>query len=101
MDIEIYNPDGLSDFDRIDSTLRSLIASIEGTIPGSRGFGLTGSTTDFAPEVARNELLMELDEKVEKYRPEIVIEEAAFEDVGEGATLLTVTVAANDEEDEE
>ena len=101
MDIEIYNPDGLDDFDRIDSTLRSLIASIEGTIPGSRGFGLTGNASDFTPEEARNELLMELDEKVEKYLPEIVIEDAAFEDVGEGAALLTVTIAANDEEDEE
>lgn len=100
MDIEIYNPDGLDDFDRIDSTLRFLIASIEGTIPGSRGFGLTGNTTDFAPEEARNELLMELDEKVDEFLPEIVIEDAEFVDAGEGSVLLTIAVGANEEDEE-
>ena len=100
MEIEIYNLDGITDFDLIDSTLRFLIASIEGTIPGSRGFGLSGNTADYAPEDARNELLMELDEKVEEYLPEITIEDAEFVDTGEGEVLLRLSVAA-DEEDEE
>ena len=100
MEIEIYNLDGITDFDRIDSTLRFLIASIEGTIPGSRGFGLSGNTTDYAPEDARNELLMELDEKVEEYLPEITIEDAELVDAGEGEVLLRLSVAANEEDEE-
>ena len=100
MEIEIYNLDNLSDFDRIDSTLRFLIASIEGTIPGSRGFGLSGNTADYAPEDARNELLMELDAKVEEYLPEITIEDAELVDTGEGEVLLRLSVAANEEDEE-
>ena len=100
MEIEIYNLDNLTDFDRIDSTLRFLIASIEGTIPGSRGFGLSGHTADYAPEDARNELLMELDEKVEEYLPEITIEDAELVDAGEGEVLLRLSVAANEEDEE-
>ena len=52
------------------------------------------------PEAARNEFLMELDEKVDEYLPEIVIEDAAFEDVGEGRTVLRLSVAANEEDEE-
>ena len=100
MEIEIYNLDNLTDFDRIDSTLRFLIASIEGTIPGSRGFGLSGNTADYAPEDARNELLMELDTKVEEYLPEITIEDAELVDAGEGEVLLRLSVAANEEDEE-
>ena len=100
MNISIINMDGLEDFDKTDSVLRTLIASIGGTIPGSRGFGLSGGAADFMPEAARNEFLMELDEKVEEYLPEIVIEDAYFEDVGEGRTVLRLSVAANEEDEE-
>ena len=100
MEIEINDLDGLIDFDRIDSTLQFLIASIEGTIPGSRGFGLSGNTADYAPEDTRNELLMELDAKVEEYLPEITIEDAELVDAGEGEVLLRLSVAANEEDEE-
>lgn len=100
MDISIINTDGLEDFEKTDSVLRSLIAAIGGTIPGARGFGLSGNAADFMPEAARNEFLMELDEKVEEYLPEIVIEDAAFEDVGEGRTVLRLSVAENEEDEE-
>mgnify|MGYP007070201451 CR=1 FL=1 len=100
MDIEIYDLDGMEDFERIDSTLRFLIASIAGTIPGSRGFGLSGDTADFAPEDARNELLMELDMKVDQYLPEIAIEDAQIVEAEGGGTLLKLSVAANEEDEE-
>jgi len=101
-EIQLVNVDGLSDFERIDAILRSLIVSIEGTIPGSRGFGLSGASTDLRPEEARNLFYMELDEKVEKYIPEIRIEDVELETTVEGGLSLRIFVEANDDmEDDE
>ena len=100
MGIEIIDLDGTEDFEKTDSILRSLIASMAGTIPGSRGFGLSGSAADLMPEDARNEFLMELDEKVEEFLPEITIEDSEIVDAGGGELLLRLSIAENEEDDE-
>ena len=102
-EIELVTVDGLTDFERIDSELRSLIVSIEATLPGSRGFGLSGSSTDLRPEEARNVFYSELDEKVARYIPEIAIEDVELEISDKGELVLRIFVAENDdlEEDEE
>lgn len=99
--IEIVNAGGLSDFERIDSVLRTLIVSIEGTIPGSRDFGLSGAATDMRPEESRNAFFAELDEKAEKYIPEIQIEDVEFDFDGDGKLTLRVFVEPNDEMEDE
>ena len=101
-EIQIVNVDGLSDFERIDSNLRALIVSLEGTIPGSRGFGLSGISTDLRPEEARNIFYSELDDKVERFIPEIRIEDVELEFSEEGGIGLRIFVEQNDElEDDE
>ncbi|MBQ7655610.1 MAG: hypothetical protein IJS41_03780 [Clostridia bacterium] len=72
-EIQTVNMDGMSGFERIDGNLRALIASVEGTIPGSRGFGLPAGITDMNPDRARNDLAEALDEKTERFIPEIRI----------------------------
>ena len=72
--INIVNLDGLTDFERIDTNLRTLIASVAGTIPGSRGFGLS-LIVDRLPKEAGNELFAQLDAQIERYIPEIQIED--------------------------
>jgi len=94
-EIELVNVDGLSDFERIESNLRALIVSIAGTIPGSRGFGLSGNSTDMRPEEARNAFYEELDEKAEMYVPEIRIEDVEFEHNADGTMALRVYVEEN------
>ena len=100
MEIEIIEAEEMDDIVRVDGILRSLIASMEGTIPGSRGFGLSGSAADLMPEDARNEFLMELDEKVEEFLPEITIEDSEIVDAGGGELLLRLSIAENEEDDE-
>ena len=95
-DIKIVNIDGLSDFERIDSNLRALIVSIEGTIPGSRDFGLSGASINLRPEEARNAFYAELDDKVEKFIPEIRIQDVIFEDSDGGEYVLQINVQARD-----
>ena len=100
MEIEVINLDEADGFERIDSMLRSLITTISGTIPGSRSFGLEGGAVNLLPEDARNTFLMELDEKAEEFIPEVSIEEVEFEDAGDGAILLRIYVATNEEDEE-
>ena len=98
MEIEIIDLDEMGGFERIDALLRSLITTIAGTIPGSRSFGLEGGALNLMPEEARNTFLMELDEKVEEFIPEITLEDVEFEDVGDGTILLRISVGENEED---
>lgn len=61
------------DIQRIDAELKALILSTEGTIPGSRNFGLAGDFLTRPPLEAANILAIELEEKVTEYIPEITI----------------------------
>ena len=63
----------LPEVERIDSQLKALILSAEGTIPGSRGFGLPQNFVSMNPREAANILAVELEEKVEEFIPEITI----------------------------
>ena len=52
-----------------DEQLQCLISTVEGTLPGSRGFGLDPDITDKTPDDALNLFAMDLQEKVEKFIP--------------------------------
>lgn len=99
--IRTVDMDELDDFERIDQNLRALIVSIAGTIPGSRGFGLSADVVDLLPEEARNAFCAELDEKVEQYIPEIRIADVAFNSQMDGTTGLEIYVEINDEHEDE
>ena len=101
MEIEIMNVDNVEDFEKVDSVLRSLIESTEGTYPGSRNFGLTGDAVNENPEAAVNTLFYELDEKLPQFLPEINIEDIEIVGYGEGVTTLRIYVTQNEEEDED
>ena len=94
-EIQIEDMSGMSDFKRIDSNLRTLIKSIEGTIPGSRGFGLSTLPIDMHPEEARNAFYAEIDEKVNIYIPEIEITDVEFDMHDNGTITLRIFVEAN------
>lgn len=95
--IQTVNLEEMSDFQRIDRNLKTLIVSVAGTIPGSRGFGMPADITDLAPFAARNEFVSELDERAERYIPEIRIEDVEFEADVNGFVGLRVFVEPNRE----
>ena len=92
---ELINMDGLSDFQRIDQNLKTLIASMEGTIPGSRNFGLPIECIDLNPYQARNAFLAALDEKVAEYIPEIRISDVTFDNIG-GEMHVSIYIESNE-----
>lgn len=98
--IQTVNMDGMSDFERIDQNLRSLIVSIAETLPGSRGFGLSIDVFDLMPYEARNAFCAELDEKVEEFIPEIRIADVSFDTGTDGSMSMEIYVERNDDYEE-
>lgn len=98
--IQTINMDGLSDFERIDQNLRTLIVSLEETMPGSRGFGLSVEITDLMPEQARNDFAAALDEKVEQFIPEIRIADIEMDVAQDGSITMQIFIEENDEYEE-
>lgn len=97
--IQLVNLDGMSDFDRIDQQLKTLIVSIEKTLPGSRGFGIS-PVEDMNPREMRNTFFSELDDKVEKYIPEISIRDIEIAEDENGTTKLRILIEENDDMEE-
>ena len=98
--IQTVNMDGMSDFERIDQNLRTLIVTLEQTLPGSRGFGLSIEITDLMPEQARNDFAAALDEKVGEFIPEIRIADIEMDVGADGSITMQIYVEENDEYEE-
>ena len=73
--IKIVSLDDMSktELEQIDRRVKTLLLSIEETIPGSRAFGLTGDYLDLPVTEAASVLAAELQEKADIYIPEIKI----------------------------
>lgn len=95
--VGIKDMSGMTDFQRIEQNLRTLIVSNEGMLPGSRGFGVSGIPIDLFPSESRNAFHSRLDEKVEEYIPEISIADVEIDALKEGRLGLLIYVEANDE----
>lgn len=70
--MQIVATDG-SDLTGINEQLKTLILSVEGTIPGNRDFGLAREFISYPPREAINMFAMELESKVAIFIPEITI----------------------------
>ena len=73
--ITIVPTGGEAPIERVNAQLKTLILAQERTIPGSRGFGLSGDYLDAPCYEASSEFGVELEEKVDAFIPEIDIAE--------------------------
>lgn len=62
-----------TDLEKYDASLKALMVTPEGTMPGSRGFGLKRNFMSKTPEEAANILAVEMAEKVAEFIPEIEV----------------------------
>ena len=90
--IEIVCVGAERSIERVNAQLRSLILSRERTIPGSRGFGLSGDFVDLPSYEAASEFAVELEEKVDAFIPAIDISEVRTEMKIEGSNDIQVFV---------
>lgn len=90
--IETVNLDGMSDFVRIDSELRALIVTAAGTLPGSRGFGLSAPFLSAPPMDSISAFAEELDEKCEEYIPDASISGVDYDAEEDGIVGMRIFV---------
>ena len=97
--VQIIGIDDGDILERIDSQLRSLILSTERAIPGSRGFGLKDNFLDLISPDAVNEFGIELEEKEDKFIPEISIAGIYLEPDINGDNVFQIYVEWRDDYD--
>lgn len=90
---------GLNDNDNDEDKVairrvRSLIQHTEYMLPGSRGFGMSGEYVDENPEEMENDFAADLYDKIEKYVPEVDIEDIEWKesDTEPGTAVLYITL---------
>lgn len=90
--IKIISTDNMPELNRIDTQLKAIILSMEGTIPGSRSFGLAREFMSRPSYEAINLFAIELEEKVEQYIPEITIANVEGTVHNDGSMEVTIYV---------
>ena len=87
--IKTVNLDGISDFQRIDSELRTLIVTMAGSLPGSRGFGLSAAFLSDLPMDAISAF-------AEEFIPDISISGVDFDAGTDGSISVQIYVERRD-----
>ncbi|MCI7097541.1 MAG: hypothetical protein MR966_01240 [Lachnospiraceae bacterium] len=90
--IRIIPTESVPGIDRININLKTLILTCEGTLPGSRSFGLDREFLDQSPQDAINLFAVVLEEKVSEFIPDITILNVEGDADSSGMLELTVYV---------
>ncbi len=77
--------------------LETLYATVEGTCPGDRGFGLSCEYQDETPDVAECTLALEIYNKTEEYVPQVEILDIEFEHDMSGGMRPKITFGMNED----
>ena len=86
--------------ERMDRQIKTLITTIEGTMPGSRGFGMSGDFIDMPPDESINEFAVDLQEKIDTFIPGIEVQEIKKEE-NENGEITTKIYIERSEKDEQ
>lgn len=81
--------------------LTTLYATVEGTCPGDRHFGLSNEYQDEPPDVAESTFALEVYNKTEEYVPQVEIQDIRFEHSTEGMMRAKIVFGLNEEYDKE
>lgn len=98
-DIQVKSSAGLTDIEKYDLLIKTLLTSTETTLPGSRGFGLNAEYISLEPQVAMNMFAVDLYEKVEEFIPEINIKDITWTAEDTGKVSPTIYIEGREESD--
>lgn len=81
--------------------LELLYATVEGSCPGDRNFGLAVDYQDEPQAVAETTFALEIINKTEEYVPEVNVDDVTFSHGAEGEMFPKILISLNEEYDEE
>jgi hypothetical protein len=91
-EVTVEADDDSIDLEEYDGKIQALIFSYEGTLPGSRGFGLSMDFISKSWPTAVNILAGELADKVEEFLPEIKVTGVETEGSTDGELDVTIHI---------
>lgn len=81
---------------KIDQIIQALLITRQGTIPGSRSFGLSGTAVDAPHPAALNTITVDLAEQIAQYAPDVQLDRVEATEIGaDGVLGLTVYIGGN------
>lgn len=91
-EVEIVSTDNMNDAEKYNAQLKALILTPEGSLPGSRGFGLSMDFLSRPAEEAVNIMALELEEKLKEFIPEITVASIEGEANPQGAMDVKILI---------
>lgn len=91
-EVEIVSTNGMNDAEKYNAQLKALILTPEGTLPGSRGFGLPMDFLSKPVQEAINIMALELEEKLQQFIPAITIANMEGEITPQGTMNVRVFI---------
>lgn len=88
--------DNTTELESISERLNNLMLCAEGTLPGSRGFGLPDDFISLQAPQALNLFAVELQEKADVYVPEVTIKEVKGAADSDGNLAMSIEVEAKE-----
>lgn len=96
---QIIDLDGVlntAQLNKIDQIIQALLVTRQGTIPGSRSFGLSGTAVDAPHPAALNAITVDLAEQLAQYVPDVQLDRVEVSEIGvDGILGLTVYIGGN------
>lgn len=81
----------------IQKNIRCLLATVEGTIPGDRTFGINQEYIEAPRPIAENLLALDVTEKVERYEPRAIITDITYGTEEDGQLQAFLTIGVNED----
>lgn len=94
--VKVIPLDDIDDEKRYQRRISALVSSIVRSIPGSRGFGLSGDFLDENVNEVAGAVASELQEQLDIYIPEISIESVDAEAGTDGRVELSIYIERRD-----
>lgn len=79
---------GAVGMDEILQNVRTIISTVQGTVPLDRGFGLAQTGLDAPMEIAKARMMAEVVEELEQQEPRVEVVEISFTEIGSEGRLI-------------
>jgi len=99
MEFKISTTGTVNEIEDIKKCLNNIMSIPEGSIPLSRGLGVSWSNLDNISEDLENEIVTELAEKIAEYEPRVSLSEVTFDYDTNGKATLNIFLEGGEEDE--
>lgn len=91
----------MSEAEEIIRNVKNIIATPKGSMPGTRGFGMSQDAVDYPAPIAQNMIAVELSDELEEWEPRVDVAEVNIIVSEDGSAMYPVITLTEGEETED